>query len=112
MKMARAIFIYTIACTRKSIYVYTSYKGVLCCLSLHSYLDFLAQSMSVRYISRESGLSIYGRRRRCARGTRRGDASATKAPASPAFPAVVTAAASAAASETSRRRRHVCSVHC
>jgi hypothetical protein len=37
---------------------------------------------------------------------RRGDASATKAPASPAFPAVVAAAASAAASETSRRRRH------
>ena len=33
-------------------------------------------------------------------------ASATKAPASPAFPAVVTAAASAAVSETSRRRRH------
>ena len=59
MKMARSIFIYTMACTRKSIYVYTSYKGVLCCLSLHSYLDFLAQSMSARYISRESGLSIY-----------------------------------------------------
>jgi hypothetical protein len=39
-------------------------------------------------------------------GTRRGDASATKAPASPAFPTVVAAAASAAASETSRRRRH------
>ena len=37
---------------------------------------------------------------------RHGDASATKAPASPAFPAVVAAAASAAASETSRRRRH------
>jgi hypothetical protein len=40
---------------------------------------------------------------------RHGDASATKAPASPAFPAVVTAAASAAASETSRRRRHAAS---
>ncbi len=47
-----------------------------------------------------------GRRRRCARGTGRRDASATKAPADPAFPAVVAAAASAAASETSRRRRH------
>jgi hypothetical protein len=43
---------------------------------------------------------------RSARGTRRRDASATKAPAAPAFPAVVTAAASAAASETSRRRHH------
>jgi hypothetical protein len=47
-----------------------------------------------------------GRRRRCARGTRRRDASATKAPAAPASPAVVVAAASATASETSRRRRH------
>jgi len=45
-------------------------------------------------------------RRRCARGTRRRDASATNAPAAPAFPAVVAAAAPAAASETSRRRRH------
>ena len=84
---------------------------VLTCCKLGA-LDFiiLLRFHSNRIIQTRIFVRLYdtrrGLRRRCARGTRRRDASATKAPAAPAFPAVVAAAASAAASETRRRRRH------